>query len=91
MTATAILVMKIMPESPEAPIEKIKEEVKSRLEQHGAKGVAIEEQNVAFGLKAIIVKAAVPEEKGSEFFENQMFDIAHVSSVTIEDYRRAFG
>ncbi len=91
MSATAIIVIKIMPDSPQAPLKDIKASVQSFIEKNGGKGTTLEEQEVAFGLKAIILKSAVPEEKGSDFFESGITQIAHVSSVTIEDYRRAFG
>ena len=91
MSATAIVVMKVMPESPQSPLNEIKEKIKSFMEQHGAKGLTIEEQPIAFGLKALIVKAAIPEDKGTDFFESHLAKLPHVSSVSIEDYRRAFG
>lgn len=80
-----------MPESPNTPLHEIKSHISSFMEKHGGKSVTIEEQEIAFGLKAIIVKAAVPEDKGSDFFEAGLAKIPQVSSVYIEDYRRAFG
>lgn len=91
MSAVAIITLKIMPESPNVPLAEIKKHAQSFMEQHGARSTIIEEQSIAFGLKALIVKAGVPEEKGSDFFEAGLAKIKHVSSVTIEDYRRAFG
>lgn len=80
-----------MPESPQVSLADIKHRAQAFMEQHGARSLTIEEQNIAFGLKALIVKAAVSEDKGSDFFEQGLAKIPHVSSVTIEDYRRAFG
>ncbi len=91
MSATVILIVKIMPDSPQAPLEQIKKEIKHFMESHGAKGLTLEEQNIAFGLKAIILKSAFPEDKGTDIVEQGISKIQHVSSVTIEDYRRAFG
>lgn len=91
MSATAIIMLKIMPDSPEAPLEEIKNHAQHFMQEHQARSITIETQEVAFGLKALIVKAAVPEDKGSDLFEQGLTKIAHVSSVNIEDYRRAFG
>lgn len=89
--ATVAIIVKLMPESPAVDLEKIKNEVKSRLEKEGGKNLSFEEKPIAFGLKAIIVKFAFPEEKGTDLVESLLSSIQEVSSVTIEDYRRAFG
>jgi translation elongation factor aEF-1 beta len=80
-----------MPDSPHASLEEIKHKARAFMETHGAKGLTIEEQNVAFGLKALILKSTIPEEKGTDIVEIGLAEIPHVSSVTVEDYRRAFG
>jgi len=41
--------------------------------------------------KDVMVKLDMPEEKGTDIVESTLSKIPHVSSVTIEDYRRAFG
>ena len=91
MSATAIVTIKVLPESPQSPLHDIKIKIIHLFEQNGGRSITVEEQPVAFGLKALIVKAAVPEEKGTDFFESHLAKIPHVSSVSIEDYRRAFG
>jgi translation elongation factor aEF-1 beta len=80
-----------MPDSPQADLKAIETSAKKILEPKGAKSITIEEKDVAFGLKAIMLKFAWPEENGTDFIEEQLGKIANVSSVTIEDYRRAFG
>ncbi|MBI3334180.1 elongation factor 1-beta [Candidatus Pacearchaeota archaeon] len=89
--ATVIIITKLMPESPEADLAAIKAEAQSRLEKEGGKNISIEEKPIAFGLKALYVKTDMPEEKGTDIVESLLASIPHVSSVTIEDYRRAFG
>ncbi|MEM4270812.1 MAG: hypothetical protein QXO70_01810, partial [Candidatus Pacearchaeota archaeon] len=59
--------------------------------EEGAKRVIIEEQDIAFGLKAIIVTIAWPEEKNTDIAENKLKEITGVSSTEIIDYRRAIG
>ena len=89
--ATVIFVVKMMPDSPEADLEAIKTEAKSRLAKMGATQVSFEEKPIAFGLKAIMAQFVMPEEKGSDIVENELSSIPHVSSATIEEYRRTFG
>jgi translation elongation factor EF-1beta len=61
------------------------------LEQEGAKNISFEEKPIAFGLKAVMMKMAWPEEKDTSIIEDKLTSINQVSSVNIEDYRRAFG
>lgn len=89
--ATVIIIVKLMPDSPSADLEEIKREAKKLLEKEGANNISIEEKLVAFGLKSIHIKLDMAEEKGTDFVESILSKIEHVSSVTIEDYRRAFG
>ena len=89
--AAVVIIVRIMPNSPEANLENIKEKAKSALEAEGAKNISFEEKPVAFGLKAIIMKMDMPEEKGTDIVEQTLSSIENVSSVSIEDYRRAFG
>ena len=92
--ATAILRIKIMPESPETDLETIKKQVREKIEQE--KGVLnptnpFEEQPIAFGLKALVVTFASPEQQDTDLAENSLKDIKGISSLEIIDYRRAIG
>ena len=89
--AIASLIVKIMPDSPESDLKEIETHAKALMEKEGAKNISFEEQPIAFGLKAVIVKMDMPEEKGTDLVESRLADIPNVSSVKIEDYRRAFG
>lgn len=89
--AIAAIIVKIMPDSPEANLESIKNAAKSLLEAEGAQNISFEEKPIAFGLSAIMVKFAWKEEKSTDIVDNILSSIEHVSSATIEDYRRAFG
>ena len=86
----AIIIVKLMPESPQTDLEAIKNSSRSLLEEAGAKNISFEEKPIAFGLKAILVKISISEERGSDFIESLLSKIPSVSSVSIEDYRRAF-
>lgn len=89
--ATVIIIAKLLPESPEVNLDNIKEVALSSLKNEGANNVSFEEKPIAFGLKALMVKLDFPEEKGTDVVESLLSRIPQVSSVTIEDYRRAFG
>lgn len=89
--AIVVIITKLMPDSPDANLEAIKFRAKTSLEEEGAKNISFEEKPIAFGLKAIYVKIDMPEERGTDIIESILAKIPHVSSVTIEDYRRAFG
>jgi len=89
--ATVVIIAKILPESTETNLNDIKYKAISLLEPEGAKNMTFEERPIAFGLKALILKTDMPEDKGTDIIESKLSSIEHVSSVTIEDYRRAFG
>lgn len=91
MPAIVVIKVKLMPESPDVDLNAIKKEAESRLQAEGAKNISFTEEPIAFGLKAVIVKMDMPEEKGTDAVESILSTIPNVSSVKIEDYRRAFG
>ncbi len=89
--ATVIIMVKIMPESLSTNLSDIKKETANFLISEGAKNISSEKKPIAFGLKALFITFTFPEEKGIEMVEQKLLEIKGVSSVTIEDYRRAFG
>ena len=89
--STVAVIVKIMPEGLDVDLEKIKEKAEEVLRKEGGQNISFEFHEVAFGLKAVMVKFAWPEEKETEVIERVLGKIDKVSSVTIEDYRRAFG
>ncbi|MDP4039979.1 MAG: elongation factor 1-beta [Candidatus Pacearchaeota archaeon] len=91
MTGIVAVIVKIMPTSPETDLEKIKKDSQKLMESEGAQNFSFEEKPIAFGLKAVFLKMAWPEEKSTEIIESKLAEIENVSSITIEDYRRAFG
>ncbi len=87
----AILKLKIMPSSPETDLEKIKKELEEKIKKFGAKLHSSEEQPIAFGLKALIVVIAWPEDKSTEEVVEELLHIKEISSIDVVDYRRAIG
>ena len=81
--------VRVMPESPDIDLEKIKRKIKEKLSE--AANIKIEEEEIAFGLKVLKVNLAYPEEKETDEIENILNEIEGVSSAKIEDIRRAFG
>lgn len=88
---TAVVKIKVMPLSPEVDLERIKGEVRTNIEEMGGKGCNLEEEPVAFGLKAIIAMFAWPEEVELEKLESTLQLIENVNSIQVIDIRRAIG
>ena len=89
MVGTVAVELKVMPETIDTDLEAIKQEIQKTLVD--AKNIKIEEKEIAFGLKALILHVAWPEDKETDDIENKINEIDGVSSATIEDIRRAFG
>lgn len=87
----AAVIVKIMPNAPNINLKEIEKAAQIALEKEGAKNISFKEEPIAFGLSAIDIKFAWPEEKSTDLIENMLAKIKNVSSVKIEDYRRAFG
>lgn len=83
---TALLKIKIMPESPDTDLEAIKEKAKTISDIEITK---FEEEPIAFGLKALIAFVRVNEDKGTDFIEKAFSEFEGVKSAEIADYRRA--
>ncbi len=91
MAGIVAVIAKIMPESPDEDLDRIQGEARSLLEGEGAQNISFELRDIAFGLKAIMIKFAWHEEKDTSIYEDALSKIEGVSSATTEDYRRAFG
>lgn len=79
---------KIMPVSPEADLDKIKEDAKKIVEDFGGQNKEYEIEPVAFGLKAIIVFFFYPDDKNPEEIENKFSEMENVNSVQLIDMRK---
>ena len=85
------LKIKIMPESLESNLDNIKEQAEKKIISLGGKLDKAETEDIAFGLKALILTIAWPEKKDTDEAENILSEISGIGSVQIIDYRRAFG
>ncbi len=86
---TALFKIKLMPESPSIDLEKMKTDAKTSIESYGGKTTNFEIEDIAFGLKAIIISVRLTEDKSGEIMEANLAKIEGVSSVSVIDYRRA--
>ena len=90
--AIAALKIKIMPESVETDLEAMKEKIEkiaSCLDRVKVHSFEIEE--IAFGLRALIVIFAWPEELDQEQIESKLNELEGISSVQVIDFRRSIG
>lgn len=88
---TALLKIKIMPESPNVDLNKIESKAKKIIEKENGKNPRFEKEPIAFGLIALIVSFAIDESLPTDIFEEKLKDIENVSSANIIDFRRAIG
>jgi len=89
--ALVAITLKIMPSSPDVDLEKLREEVKVKVEYLGGSFHHHEEQPIAFGLKALMCVIGWNEEKDPDMIETELAKLEGVNSVQITDVRRAIG
>jgi len=77
--AQVAISLKIMPESPEIDLEKLKEKIAKKLKVQDAKI-----EPLAFGLKQLKMLIIAPEKSGTEEIENTIRSIEGVKTVEIE-------
>ncbi|HEX7468576.1 MAG TPA: elongation factor 1-beta [Methanobacterium sp.] len=83
-----VATIKLMPESPEMDVEKVKAEVKSSIPEN-TELHSIEEEPIAFGLVALKVMVVVDDaEGGTEQIEENLSKIEDVASIEVVDVRR---
>jgi elongation factor 1-beta len=83
-----VATIKLMPESPEMDLAKVKVEIKSSIPKN-TELHSIEEEPIAFGLVALNVMVVVDDaEGGTEKVEENLSNIEEVASVEVVDVRR---
>jgi elongation factor 1-beta len=83
-----VATIKLMPESPEMDIAKVKTEIKSAIPEK-TELHSIEEEPIAFGLVALNVMVVVDDgEGGTEEVEENLSKIEDIASVEVVDVRR---
>jgi elongation factor 1-beta len=90
--ADIYLTLKVMPSAPEVDLKEVEDKISILVENFGGKVQKIEIQEVAFGLKAMLLTLLMDEEKGStDELEAEIAEISVVNSVDVIDVRRAIG
>ncbi len=83
-----VAVLKVMPESPEVDLAKLREQLEHAIPS-GAKFQGIEEENVAFGLKALMVTIMMEDiEGGTDTVQESFEGVPSVQSVQVTDVGR---
>ena len=80
--------IKIMPDSPDADLEEIESEAKEVIKENEGKVSKTEKENIAFGLKAIIITFTINETFEQDPILDELREIDHVNSAEIIDFRR---
>lgn len=76
--------LKVMPEDKDIDLEKVNDEIESLINPH-----SIEEEEVAFGLKALNVVKVIPEDAGgTDELEEKILEIEGVKDVRVTDQRK---
>lgn len=79
---------KLMPKSPDADLEAIKEDAKKIVEDFGGENKEYKIEPVAFGLKAVIVFFFYQDDKDTEHLEEEFSKIENVASAQLIDMRK---
>lgn len=79
---------KLMPTSPEADLEAIKEAARKIVDELGGENKEYSEEPVAFGLKSITVFFYYPDDKDVEGLEEKFQEIENVNSAQLIDMRK---
>ncbi len=90
MSAEVCLIYRVTPSSPDVDYEKLKSEIKSKLEPK-YKVDRIEEEEIGFGIKALKIYIRMPEkseEHSSDEVENILNSIEGIGGVELEYFTR---
>lgn len=89
--AKMYITFKILPESPDIDLEKLKEKIKDQVEKLNGKYQSSDVEPIAFGLKALKLTFMFDESISTDPVEEKISENEEVSSVSVIDMRRAFG
>ena len=91
--ADVVITLKIMPDSPDVDLKRVESESLEKIKSFsGMENYKVEEEPVAFGLKALKILFVMDEAKGTtDPLEADIEKIKGVNSVEVTDVRRAIG
>jgi translation elongation factor aEF-1 beta len=79
---------KLMPESPDVNLKEIEESAKKIVEEFGGKNKEYSIEDIAFGLKAVIVFFFYSDDKNIDVMEEKLSKIPNVASAQLIDMRK---
>jgi translation elongation factor aEF-1 beta len=79
---------KLMPESTDADLKEIEKAAKKIVEEFGGKNKEYSIEEIAFGLKAVIVFFFYSDDKNIDSMEEKLSKIKNVASVQLIDMRK---
>ncbi|MAH06840.1 elongation factor 1-beta [Candidatus Pacearchaeota archaeon] len=88
---TALLTIKMMPESPETNLEEVEAKAKQVIESLEGKSPQFQKEPVAFGIISLSASFSIDESLETDPFEEKLKTIEGVNSAETTDFRRAFG
>jgi len=88
---TALVKLKIMPESPGVDLEALKQKITESIKADVDSDIKFEEEPIAFGLTALITQFAIDESKQIDPIQEKVTSIENIKSAEVADFRRAFG
>ncbi|RZN61280.1 elongation factor 1-beta [Methanonatronarchaeum sp. AMET6-2] len=79
--------IKVMPKNPDVDLDELESAVEEKIDFGSIK--KIEREDVAFGLKALLLTVVVPDEEGgTEAIEDSLSDVKDIESVRVEGVNR---
>jgi translation elongation factor aEF-1 beta len=79
---------KLMPESPNVNLKEIESNAKKIVEEFGGKNKDYSIEDIAFGLKAVIVFFFYSDDKNIDVMEEKLSKIPNVASAQLIDMRK---
>ncbi len=79
---------KLMPESTEVDLKEVEDTAKKIVEEFGGTNKEYSIEDIAFGLKALIVFFFYPDDKNIDVMEERLSKITNVASVQLIDMRK---
>jgi len=86
---TVLIKYNILPKGIPKNFQELEKKLRIIVEKFNGKVNQIEEQPIAFGLKAIVLSIALDESKETAQLEEKIKSLHEVSSLDVIDYRRA--
>jgi elongation factor 1-beta len=89
---TVLITYKVMPDNSDVDLNAYEDEIRGKITEFGGKIIDVDEELIAFGLKALKIIFSLDESKGdTEELERTLQDLHYIQSVEVVDVRRQIG